>query len=74
MKEGYHMCTRCIMDTTDPDIEFGASGTCNHCRNYEKLVAERLLSGKERKGRLSEIVSDIKQADVRPTSHVPWPW
>lgn len=31
----YEMCTKCIMDTTDPSITFDEFGVCNHCRNFE---------------------------------------
>ena len=37
MTKPYRICTRCIMDTTDPDIVFDADGYCNHCTAY--LVA-----------------------------------
>ena len=30
----YQICTRCIMDTTDPDIVFDANGWCNHCTGW----------------------------------------
>lgn len=30
------VCTKCVMDISDPDIEFDAMGVCNHCREYEK--------------------------------------
>lgn len=32
------ICTRCVMDTTDPDIEFDAEGVCNHCREFETVT------------------------------------
>lgn len=28
----YKICKRCVMDTTDPTIEFDENGYCNHCR------------------------------------------
>ena len=31
MSRAYQVCTRCIMDTTDPQISFNAQGFCNHC-------------------------------------------
>jgi len=40
MKREYRICSRCIMDTTDPDIEFDENGVCNHCRNYEQVAQE----------------------------------
>jgi N-acetyl sugar amidotransferase len=40
----YQRCTRCIMDTTDPEISFDEAGICNHCHRsdwlQEKLRAE----------------------------------
>ena len=32
----YRMCTRCVMDTTDPDIIFDADGVCSNCHGFEK--------------------------------------
>ncbi len=34
MDKAYRMCVRCVMDTTDPDIEFDENGYCNHCRGH----------------------------------------
>lgn len=31
----YQICTRCIMDTTDPHITFDAQGVCSHCKSYD---------------------------------------
>lgn len=40
--EGYRRCIRCVMDTTDPDIEFDEQGICSNCRDFmakrERLV------------------------------------
>ena len=33
----YQMCTRCVMDTTDPLITFDQNGVCSHCHFYERL-------------------------------------
>jgi N-acetyl sugar amidotransferase len=30
----YQICTRCVMDTTDPLIVFGDDGHCNHCTDF----------------------------------------
>jgi len=32
MEREYQICTRCVMDTSDPLIEFDDQGVCNHCR------------------------------------------
>jgi len=31
----YQVCTRCVMDTSDPDITFDDQGHCNHCKGIE---------------------------------------
>jgi aminotransferase len=50
----YQMCTRCVMDTSDPDIEFDADGVCSHCTKFDTITraqwhpdaeGERLWSG-----------------------------
>ena len=38
MKEAYRICTRCIMDTTDPHIQFDENGWCNHCTGWFQRV------------------------------------
>ncbi len=55
-------CTRCIMDTTDPDITFDAAGVCNHCHRYDVVVRERVIPSAERPARLSALVAEIKAA------------
>ena len=60
MTAQYRICTRCIMDTTDPDIQFDENGICNHCKNYYVRLANEVHSGDEGKRRLDEIVARIK--------------
>ena len=33
----YQQCVRCIMDTTDPWIEFQENGECSHCAEYDRF-------------------------------------
>ena len=30
----YQCCSRCVMDTSDPEIRFDKSGICNHCNEF----------------------------------------
>jgi len=56
----YRICSRCIMDTTDPEITFDNNGFCNHCTEaLEKLRA--LPSSEEKSKRLVELVQQIKE-------------
>jgi N-acetyl sugar amidotransferase len=52
------------MDTTDPDIEFDTSGVCNHCHDYNRLVREYVVTGKEGRKRLEAIVAEIKKEGI----------
>lgn len=59
----YRICTRCIMDTTDPDIEFDKDGVCNHCKRAEKLIVENSIVDKVKMNeKLKELISNIKEA------------
>ena len=33
----YRICSRCVMDTTDPNITFDSHGQCNHCKKAERV-------------------------------------
>lgn len=37
MQPEYRICTRCIMDTSDPEISFNDEGICSHCIKYDEL-------------------------------------
>src|SRR5690554_5272651 len=56
----YQICTRCIMDTTDPDIIFDEQGVCNHCHRYDIELPKRVFHGDEGKKRLQTLVETIK--------------
>ena len=57
----YRICTRCIMDTTEVDIEFDANGICNHCRRYDEVASKDLFSGQEGRAKLQKIANEIKE-------------
>jgi len=62
ISENYKICTRCIMDTSDPEIYFDENGVCNHCHRYDDLYESRTVKPEERVTALSKLVSDIKKA------------
>lgn len=55
------ICTRCVMDTTDPDIVFDDDGVCHHCHEYEQKAAIRLFEPEEGERRLEAIVEKIRR-------------
>ena len=60
MKASYRMCTRCVMDTTDSDIQFNQDGVCNHCRRYDEVAKERLFLDEAGQEKLKTLVDEIK--------------
>lgn len=54
----FQVCTKCVMDETDPDITFNEAGICNHCEEYDNRVTKY---EKENKNKLlKNIVKKIK--------------
>lgn len=60
--EGYKMCTKTIMDTTDEDIVFDEEGICNHYYEYKKLEPYYTYQGKETDIQLEKIIDEIKRS------------
>lgn len=58
---GYQMCTRCVMDTTDPEIVFDAQGICNHCKDAEELGKRVWFPDERGQRKLEEILQKIKK-------------
>jgi N-acetyl sugar amidotransferase len=56
------VCTKCIMNTTDPEIIFDENGVCNHCLRYETELPKRVFRGADGKERLSQKIEDIKKS------------
>lgn len=56
----YRMCVRCVMDTTDPTIEFDDAGVCSHCRDFENITKKQWFPNEEGRQKLENIVERIK--------------
>jgi len=61
-QRSYQICTRCIMDTTDPNIIFDVQGVCNHCHKYDRLIKSVVWNKEESDNRLQALVNQIKMA------------
>ena len=59
-RRAYRICSRCVMDTTDPDIVFDENNHCNHCTAALARMNEQLLPPTERDAALMDLVSTIK--------------
>ena len=58
----YQQCTRCVMDTTDPDISFNDLGQCNHCIEFINKRAGYNYQGIESDQELERLIAQIKNA------------
>ena len=41
--KNYQVCNCCVMDTSDPDIQFDSNGVCNYCSYYRILKKDRKI-------------------------------
>lgn len=56
----YQQCTRCVMDTSDPEIRFDAAGVCNHCTDYLRKMSDLVATGRAGQENLARVVDGIK--------------
>ncbi|HEX6860406.1 MAG TPA: N-acetyl sugar amidotransferase [Caulobacteraceae bacterium] len=60
-KVAYRICSRCVMDTSDPQIVFDDEGVCDHCHRHAEVLATAVFSGEEGQRRLQPILDRIKR-------------
>lgn len=57
----YQICTRCVMDTSDPGITFDEQGHCSACNTYEAQKSIRGYRPGESEKELELLIEKIKQ-------------
>ena len=57
----YQICTKTVMDTSDPGITFDESGISNHYWDYHKNVKPNWFRGEEGKNILTKEIHKIKE-------------
>ena len=68
----YRICSRCIMDTSDPNIRFDAAGTCNHCGEASARLAVMTRDPESKRKELADLVATIRA--YRPGDSVTVTW
>lgn len=58
----YQICTRCIMDTTDPSILFDAHGQCEYCNNFDSAIQPNWHTGAKGQQALQTLANTIREA------------
>ena len=61
----YRECSRCVMDTTDPQITFDNAGRCCHCIEFLDKRAKHSYHGKESDLALDGLLETIKRTGRR---------
>jgi N-acetyl sugar amidotransferase len=51
-------CSRCVMDTTAPDIRFDSAGICNYCHLHDRMEATH----RRREGTIDRVSDRIRKA------------
>lgn len=56
------VCTICVMDETDADIQFDGKGVCDHCNTFQNSILPNWPKGKVAQRKLDKLVAEIKKA------------
>lgn len=54
------ICSKCVMDTSDPEISFDKFGVCNHCKQAELSLAQVKLTPDETRQKIGQLVDRIR--------------
>ena len=54
------VCTRCVMDTTDQDIQFDSDGVCNYCHDAEEKLPNYRFSVEQEEENLKNLKAKLK--------------
>lgn len=60
--EKHIMCSRCIMDTSDPNITFDDEGVCDYCHNFNTHIAPSWCAGEGDPAALAQMAELIRAA------------
>ena len=58
----YQVCSCCVMDTTDKDIQFDEQGVCQRCREYENRILPDWNHGRGHEKELEALIGKIKKS------------
>ncbi|WP_256582038.1 MULTISPECIES: N-acetyl sugar amidotransferase [Pseudomonas] len=61
MTSSYKICTRCIMDTSDPNIRFDDRGVCEYCQNFDDQILPNWHTDQRGEAELQRLAQLIKK-------------
>jgi N-acetyl sugar amidotransferase len=56
----YQICSRCIMDTSDPGIGFNERNWCDYCNNFEATIKHEWMLDQSRDYKLQQLADSIR--------------
>ena len=56
------VCTRCVMDSSDPEITFDDQGVCNHCHKFDAETSTCWYPNDTGKEKLNQIFDVVREA------------
>lgn len=59
--KAYQVCNRCVMDTSDPEIQFNQEGICNHCTNYPSIPVDEGIHAED-SPQLAALMAKVRSA------------
>ena len=65
MSRPYQICERCVMDTSDPLIQFDERGFCNHCEDFLSNRIKVLTEAQATDNSLGELFERVRRAGRR---------
>lgn len=60
MTTEYKICSYCVMDTSDMDIQFDTNGKCNHCTDFERTLQQPRYDKQEQDVLLKGLIENVK--------------
>ena len=58
----YQQCVSCVMDTTDPSIEFDDEGVCHHCHNFQRNILPNWHIDETGEKELTDLADKIRKS------------
>lgn len=62
----YRCCTNCVMDTTDPEIQFNDDGVCSHCVRVHSKIGRTWFPSEDGVEKGRDLLAQVRQANTRP--------
>lgn len=61
LRREYRVCTRCVMDATDPNITFDNDGVCSHCHFFDERVTQYWFPDERGEERLQRMIAEVRE-------------